>query len=153
MKIRHLIVTAFLLGIAWACADLPHGVPDPHYGVDAWDERGFCKHELHGQIFSRTELLFGLNRPGHVVTEQEFQTFVDQHVTPSFPDGLTLLSGKGQFRSSSKQIEREDAKVLILLYPYTNNNNKAVEQIRKDYKDEFQQESVLRVDGQSCTSF
>jgi hypothetical protein len=43
------------------------------------------------------------------------------------------LSGSGQFRNSSDQVERENSKILILLYPFSDKNNKAVEQIRTDY--------------------
>lgn len=102
----------------------------------------------------RTELFFGLSRSnGPDVTEEEFQHFVDTEVTPRFPDGLTLLTGRGQFKGSTGTIIQEGSKVLILLYPFNQKSNRAVEQIREAYKDTFQQESVLRVDGQSCVSF
>lgn len=42
---------------------------------------------------------------------------------------------------------------MILLYPFNKQNNLAVEEIRTEYKDEFQQQSVLRVDERSCVSF
>lgn len=116
-------------------------------------ERGFCKHVLHGELFARTELFFGLSTPGGVVTEEEFQAFVDSKITPRFPDGLTLLSGKGQFRDATNVIIQEGTKLLILLYPFSKARNTDVEQIRVDYKDAFQQQSVLRVDEQSCVSF
>jgi hypothetical protein len=87
------------------------------------------------------------------VTEEEFQHFVDTEVTPRFPDGLTLLTGTGQFKDSTGTIIQEGSKLLILLYPFNQKSNRAVEQIREAYKDTFQQESVLRVDEQSCVSF
>ena len=117
-------------------------------------EHGFCESRLNGKLFSRTELFFGLSRSnGPDVTEEEFQHFVDTEVTPRFPDGLTLLTGRGQFKNSTGTIIQEGAKVLILLYPFNQKSNRAVEQIREAYKDTFQQESVLRVDGQLCVSF
>lgn len=116
-------------------------------------ERAFCKHVLHGELFARTELFFGLSKPGGTITEEEFQAFVDSKVTPRFPDGLTLLSGKGQFRDSSGVILQEGTKLLILLYPFDKVRSADVDQIRSDYKDAFQQQSVLRVDEQSCVSF
>jgi hypothetical protein len=48
-----------------------------------------------GDEFVRTELFFGLSRPGGRITERQFERFVDAEVTPRFPDGLTLLSGRG----------------------------------------------------------
>src|SRR5688500_2481254 len=46
--------------------------------------------------FIRTELFFGTAKPNGVVTDEEFLLFLDQEVTPRFPDGLTLLKGDGQ---------------------------------------------------------
>jgi Protein of unknown function (DUF3574) len=150
---RLLLLSLSLFAAAPASAfRLPDAVA-PNFGFEALGERGFCKHVLKGELFSRTELFFGLNRPGGVVTEAEFQRFVDTAVTPRFPDGLTIVSAKGQFRGANNAVEREDAKVLILLYPFTDPSNAKVEKIRSEYKTAFEQQSVLRVDEQSCTSF
>ena len=117
-------------------------------------ERWFCEKRLDGELFSRTELFFGLSRSnGPDVTEEEFQSFVDIEVTPHFPDGLTLLNGTGQFKDSTGTIIQEGSKLLILLYPFSWRNNREIEQIREAYKETFQQESVLRVDEQVCVSF
>src|SRR3979411_1880289 len=63
--------------------------------------------------FLRTELFFGSNKPdGSVVSEAEFQRFLDLEITPRFPDGLTLLTGLGQFRGSSGRVERERSMLL-----------------------------------------
>ena len=108
--------------------------------------------------FVRTELFFGSNKPdGTVVTEQQFQKFLDQEITPRFPDGLTLLTGLGQFRGSSGVIQRERSMLLILLYPRGDARaaSKKIEEIRAKYEQMFQQESVLRADERlpECVSF
>ncbi len=116
--------------------------------------RQFCEQKLQGEIWSRTELYFGLSRAeGPNVTEAGFQAFVDEVVTPRFPDGLTLLSGAGQFRGSSGAVVKEPSKVLILFYPWSNARNRSIERLRTLYKQTFQQEAVLRVDDESCVSF
>lgn len=121
---------------------------------DSLSERALCAHVLHGDPFSRTELFFGRNRPGGVVTEEEFQDFLDNTVTPRFPDGLTVIDAKGQFRGEGASLpEKEDAKLLILLYPFDRKTSTLVEEIRSEYKRQFEQQSVLRVDEQSCVSF
>src|SRR6185503_16288331 len=44
-----------------------------------------------GEVWNRTELYFGSSKPdGSVVTEAEYQLFVNNEVTPRFPDGLTV---------------------------------------------------------------
>jgi hypothetical protein len=110
---------------------------------------------LVGETWRRTELYFGTGKPdGSAVTIQEFEDFVDEIVTPRFPDGLTLLTGDGQWRDSTGVIVEEESNVLILLYPLDDKEaNSEIEQIREAYKDAFQQESVLRVDDYSRVSF
>ena len=81
-------------------------------------------------------------------TDEEFFAFLDAVITPRFPDGLTLLKGDGQFRGEDGVIVKEDSFVLILLYPLEDVrvSNRRIDVIRERYKDEFQQQSVLRVD-------
>src|SRR5262245_18224760 len=99
--------------------------------------------------FARTELFFGTAKPdGPPVTDEEFLAFLDEQITPRFPDGLTLLKGDGQFRGESGEIIKEDSFVLILLYSLEGfrDSSQRINRIRELYKDEFDQESVLRVD-------
>jgi Protein of unknown function (DUF3574) len=107
------------------------------------------------EVWARTELYFGTNR-GNIepITEIEFNNFIDSQVTPKFPDGLTLLTGTGQFRTSVGVLIREKSHVLILLYPpQMQDANAKIQEIREAYKTAFGQESVLRVDSFSFVSF
>jgi Protein of unknown function (DUF3574) len=92
-----------------------------------------------------------------VVTEAEFQRFLDLEITPRFPDGLTLLTALGQFRGSSGVIQRERSMLLILLYPRVTARSSSVkiEEIRAAYVCQFNQQSVLRADERlpECVSF
>jgi hypothetical protein len=98
--------------------------------------------------FVRTELFFGTAKPDGVVSDVEFMAFIDEHVTPRFPDGLTLLKGDGQFLGEGNILVKEDSFLLILLYPVEDFrvSSRRIEVIRRLYKEAFQQESVLRVD-------
>lgn len=148
-----LIVTSSLASVHLAMADMPTRAPhvDERY---VFSEQQLCTRVLKSEFFARTELLFGLSRSGGPdITEQEFKQFIDTKVTPRFPAGLTVLSGDGQFKDSSGVIVEEGSKLLILLYPFDIRSSKLVEEIRRDYKEFFQQESVLRIDDLSCVSF
>ena len=109
------------------------------------------KHRVHQPLrrdsFARTELFFGSARAAGEVTEAEFKQFLDVFITPRFPDGLTLLTGHGQFLGSKGPV-RERSFLLILLYPAKalDENSKKIEEIREQYKQQFDQESVLRSD-------
>ena len=103
-----------------------------------------------GDRFARTELYFGTARSDNQppVSEAEFQNFLDNNITPAFPDGLTLLKGLGQFRGANDVAIEETSFLVILLYPAEarRESSEKIEQIRKDYKEAYQQESVLRSD-------
>jgi len=99
--------------------------------------------------FIRTELYFGRNKPtGGTVSDADWQTFVDDFVTPRFPDGLTILDADGQWKGKDGSIAREKSKVIVLLYPRKLRKamNTKVEEIRSEYKRRFAQEAVMRID-------
>ena len=99
--------------------------------------------------FFRTELYFGTDKPGGgKVSADEWDKFLEAEVTPRFPDGFTVLEGYGQFKDSGGKIVREASIVLVLFYPKKQREavNLKVEELRENYKKQFNQESVLRVD-------
>ena len=102
------------------------------------------------QRFVRTELFFGTAAPGDTVTEERFLAFLDSEVSPRFPDGLTLFKGHGRFTGQNGVLVKEDPFMVILLHPFEDFkvNNRKIEEIRRLYKEQFHQESVLRVDYQ-----
>jgi hypothetical protein len=139
------------IGEAAAAVTQQRGGPEPAAGGDGQGcGRG-------AEPFLRTELFFGTNKPSGTVSEAEFMQFLDREITPRFPDGLTLLTGHGQFRGSNNVIVKETSKLLILLYPRESarESGEKIEQIRAAYLRAFQQESVLRADGRlaECVSF
>jgi hypothetical protein len=101
------------------------------------------------ESFIRTELFFGQNKAdGAEITEEEFADFLNVTITVEFPDGLTVLSGCGQFRDETGKIIQEKTKILILLYPFNTRiiSSLKIERIRTAYKERFTQQSVMRVD-------
>src|SRR4051812_19016376 len=64
------------------------------------------------------QLFFGRNigdNPG--VSDADFARFMDQEVTPRFPDGLTVLDGGGQWRGQENKLIREASKVVLIVLP------------------------------------
>jgi hypothetical protein len=98
--------------------------------------------------YFRTELFFGMDKPtGGKVSEDEWQKFVAEIVTPRFPDGFTIDDALGQYLDG-KTLVREKSKQLILIYPRRIRSiaGRRVEEIRAAYIEAFDQKSVLRVD-------
>jgi hypothetical protein len=98
--------------------------------------------------FARTELFFGTAKRDGAVTPDEFHKFLDEVVTPLFPDGLTVTKVDGQFRGEDGVTVKEDAYVLVLMYPADGlkASSANIDLIRREYMRQHQQESVLRVD-------
>jgi len=112
------------------------GCVDATLGVDA-------------EPWARTELFFGSAKPdGSAVTDAEWHGFLDKEVTSRFPDGLTVLSGAGQWRGEDGKVVQEHSNLVILLYPHeaAKESGQKIEAIRVAYERDFQQESVLRAD-------
>ena len=102
---------------------------------------------------ARVELLFGTGRKdGGAVGDVEWQSFMESEVTPRFPDGLTVLTGYGQWRTKDT-IVKEGSRVLLIWYAPGPASDVKIEAIRTAYKTRFAQDSVMRVDGLSCVSF
>jgi hypothetical protein len=99
--------------------------------------------------YIRTELYFGMSRKGSTdISEVEFQRFIDEFVTPRFPEGLTILDASGQWREGNSTVTKERSKVMILVYLRNERRDagRKIEEIRAEYKRKFSQQSVLRVD-------
>ncbi|GHH18519.1 DUF3574 domain-containing protein [Streptomyces lanatus] len=110
-----------------------------------------------GEPYIETQLFFGTARPdgGPAVTDEQFMAFVDEEVTPDFPDGLTIQAGRGQWRDASGAIEKERSYELILLYPRAQapGSDRRIEEIRRAYEKAFGQEAVGRVDDEARVDF
>lgn len=131
------------------------GLPIPFLFSSKEAQADISGERLREGVWHRTELYFGTSRAnGTAVTDEQFAQFIDQQVTPRFPDGLTLLSAYGQYRNSAGVIEKEKSFLLILFYPpQMSDARKRIEELRDVYKSTFQQESVLRADSGMSISF
>lgn len=100
------------------------------------------------------ELVFGRNVGDRLaVSDDEWRRFIDEVVTPRFPDGLSVIDVQGQWRASNGQVVREPSKVLYLVLDGGPDDPKKISNIRQAYKQRFQQESVLLVTKAACVSF
>jgi len=123
-------------------------VPPPHIGSGP-----VCS--TAARPLARLELLFGSTRQDLTpISEEEWAAFVAAEITPRFPDGLTILTGYGQWRDARGTIVKETSRLLLIWYAPAADSDNRIEAIRAAYKARFGQESVLRADGApACVSF
>ncbi|MEH0632576.1 DUF3574 domain-containing protein [Streptomyces bottropensis] len=154
-RLPTLTRTRVALGAA-ACL-LTAGAPTAYATLAESAPSGPVIAPARGTPYIETRLLFGTERPGGgpAVTEEQFTAFVDRRVTPGFPDGLTVREGRGQWRDAGGTIEKERSYELMLLYPVSavTANDHKIEKIRGDYRKEFAQEAVARVDDRTRVDF
>src|SRR5690606_37977372 len=96
--------------------------------------------------FIQEDLYFGRNIPrGGEVSESQFQTFVDEVVTPRFPDGLTTFDANGQFRDNTGTTIQERSKLVTLFVDDAGAPQASIDAIAAAYRQQFRQEGVLQV--------
>ena len=114
---RSVIALALLLS---ACASTPMRI-----GVQGISDRLFCGRSIPG---------------GGEVTDAEIEQFVDEVVTPRFPEGFTMWTAVGSWEG-----KEEKTLVLEFLHPYGRRFDDHVRAIADEYRRRFRQEAVMRV--------
>ncbi len=97
---------------------------------------------------NRAELFFGGS-----ITVVQWQQFIDQEITPRFPDGFTVLDTQGQWRNGNSTISRETGHELLVVFPSSADAQTKLNAIRDAYKRRLMQESVLLVESPACAAF
>ncbi len=105
-----------------------------------------------GQLAAQELLYFGAVTPSGHVTPDNWAQFLNETVTPRFPEGLSVWQASGQWRSTSGEVIREPSYVLSLLHSDDPYQEQAIRELIGSYKTRFQQEAVLRVRSSVCKS-
>ena len=69
------------------------------------------------QVMIREALYFGTDRPDGMVTAEDWQSFLNDSVTPRFPEGLSVWRASGQWKSNAGSVARESSYVLNIVHP------------------------------------
>jgi Protein of unknown function (DUF3574) len=101
------------------------------------------------------ELSFGRRIIGHIaVSETQWIQFVDNEITPRFPDGLTVFDAAGQWRDpASKKTVRESSKIVLIVLPGNADDIPRLNEIAETYKRRFKQQAVGMILRPACVSF
>jgi Protein of unknown function (DUF3574) len=99
------------------------------------------------------DLYFGLATKDREIGEVEWAAFLNEEVTPRFPDGLSVVNVAGQYRLPTGYISRERSKMLIVIVLDPPGHLPKIQAIVDAYKRRFNQLSVLHVERAICAAF
>jgi hypothetical protein len=108
------------------------------------------------QQASVAEAYFGQSRrDAPAITEGEWRDFLATTVTPAFPDGLTVLDARGQWRRADGTILSEASKVLVVVLPGADAAaaRARLRPVEDAWKARFRHQSVLTVYRGACVGF
>lgn len=103
----------------------------------------------------RAELFFGLDVRGRQsVSDRQWARFVAEELTPRFPDGLTVVDGRGHWRNGDNGAAvREASKIVIVVTTDAALLRARIAAATDAYKHRFSQESVGIVIQPVCAAF
>ena len=125
---RSLVATAMLVFVLGSCASR-QGVPSADPATTVAD-RLFLGREIPG---------------GGSVSDAEWTAFLEDVVTPRFPDGLTVWRADGQWLDAQGLTIHEPVMVIEVLHSPGAEADAAIAEIANEYRRRFRQEAVLRV--------
>ena len=101
------------------------------------------------------ELIFGRSIGGSVgVSEEQWTQFVDDQITPRFPEGLTVFEAAGQWwDKANRKIIREPSKIVLIVLPGNPEDSARLNDIVEAYKRSFGQQSVGVILRPACVAF
>ncbi len=97
-------------------------------------------------------MLFGLkDKDDKAITEDQWQRFLADEITPRFPAGLTVFDANGQWLPPSGKLQREPVKVvLVAVSEDPAESIKRVHEISAEYAKRFNQYAVYLMAASSC---
>ncbi len=109
------------------------------------------------ESFVEFSFYFGLERgDSRQISEEEWDEFLADEVTPHFPDGLTVYDARGQWLDTeASRLYREGTKVLNILVPDEGaaSAKRRLDEIADSYVDAFDQQVVFKTSRDACAGF
>jgi hypothetical protein len=105
------------------------------------------------QPMAQERLYFGTQRPSGIVSDAEWNAFLDEVVANAFPAGFTTWNAAGAWRGAEGRTVREASHVVEVAHPADASAEPAISKVIATYKARFDQEAVMRVRAPACVSF
>lgn len=130
----------------------PHDVSTPRGQQAVTDTSQRCPSPLAPR--TQVELYFGRNIGETLgVDADAWARFLDEEITPRFPDGLSVIDIDGQWKDrASGRIVREPGKLVVLIVDSLESARERLAAIIERYKVRHRQQSVLMTSRDICTA-
>ena len=104
--------------------------------------------------WSRYELCFGLSADSGktVISDQQWQEFRDEMITPRFFEGYTVFEAEGHWRSGAETFT-EPSKILMVVAPDSKDTQNKLDDIMNAYIQRFRQDAVLQIKSPAEITF
>ncbi|MCP9904517.1 DUF3574 domain-containing protein [Cyanobium sp. BA5m-21] len=95
----------------------------------------------------KSELYFGARiANGSLISPEAWAEFLEQVITPAFPDGLTVVQALGQMRSSNGVIRQQPTWVVVILRPRGSLEDQRIRSVINNFRSRFKGAELMRVD-------
>lgn len=107
------------------------------------------------QVMVTAEMYFGRNIGDRLgVSDAAFADFTAREITPRFPQGLTVVDARGQWRDTDRgNVVRELSKVVLLTFTDSADARANLLAISDAYKSRFSQQAVMTTVRAGCATF
>jgi hypothetical protein len=95
------------------------------------------------------QLFLGASSHGRV-SDRALRRFVDQEITPRFPDGVSVVDGGPQWTGKSDGLIRDSAKVVLIALPASGDAHRRVQAVRDAYRARFGLDSFVAIPPATC---
>ena len=113
------------------------------------------KAACQGDMWTEATFYLGRSRAEETAESRAaWVQFVQDEVTPRFPDGFTVFEGQGAWGNpKTGETIYEASKVLVILHPDTTESRQKVVLLAEAYRRTFDQQAVLTSQALTCATF
>lgn len=105
-------------------------------------------------VMQKTTLYFAATHGnGSEVSLLDWNRFLAAVITPRFPAGLSWIAAQGQWQNAEGIVTREPSRLLVLIHDKNAEAETRIGEIIAAYKQQFDQQSVLRERASVCAAF
>ncbi|HUR36370.1 MAG TPA: DUF3574 domain-containing protein [Terriglobales bacterium] len=143
-----IVLVIFLLALGTSAWQQPAAAPSAPAPTCAAELRPYVRTALYADRMNP-------NSRGGRISDREFRSFVDQVLVKHFPAGGTIIPNQGWWRAPNGKTDGAPGQTMVMLAPVAEleSHRAAVRIVIAEYKQRYQQQSVLWEEDRVCAAF